>query len=283
MLDTSEAKSFLGVTEKEFLNYRVNGELPFQMGDENGKYRNRYFYAENDLQKWLEQKNRRTIELTKEDYERCFEFAMKMAYSGKPSGGSIRGVRSEMQTADDFILGILAEHTVKKFLQTKFGKSISLDEEIHPEHITAQDIDKVLDEQTGNWREPKAGVAIKASKLKNMYLILGGDEYESSSRKSDYYIFVRVGLPSDHLFRILRDHSFFKNVKDFLDTKDLPFRKIEALDEVFGWVCGYVLHNELEKVDSIPGQTFDNPPRYVKSVSKLKNSESDWQEFVDNL
>jgi hypothetical protein len=283
MLDTSQAISFLEVTEKEFLNYRANGEIPFQMGDENGKYLNRYFYNEVELKKWLEQKNKRTIELTQYDYEKCFEFAMKMAYSGKPSGGSIRGVRSEMQIADDFILGILAEHTVKKFLQTKFGKSISLDEEVHPEHITAQDIDKVQDEQTGNWREPKIGVAIKASKLKNMYLILGSDEYESSSRKSDYYIFVRVGLPSDHLFRILRDHSFFKNVKDFLDTKDPPFRKIEPLGEVFGWVCGYVLHNELEKVDSIPGQTFDNPPRYVKSVSKLKNSESDWKIFINNL
>ena len=106
---------------------------------------------------------------------------------------------------------------LKSFRQ-KFKTKIKLDEEVHPEHITPQDFDKI--EKMENLEHQNSGVGIKASKMKSAYLVLGANEVEFSERKSDVYLFARVGLPSDHLFRILRDHSFFGKVRKFFETNN---------------------------------------------------------------
>jgi len=201
-----------------------------------------------------------------------------MAYGGVSLNG-IRGQRSEVQASDDLILGILAEHAVKKFIKSKLGVEIGLDEEVHPSKITPQDIDYVIIDRVK--RLPKIGVGIKASKLKSSFLVLGANEVEYEARASDIYIFSRVDLPSDHLFRVIRDHSFFKEVKDFLDN-DAKSKKINPLGEIPVWICGYIPKNELEKVNSIPGQEFTGH-RYVKSVSKLLSSKEDWADLIKAL
>lgn len=131
------------------------------------------------------------------------------------------------------------------------------------------------------FRRPKLGIGIKASKTKNAYLVLGSNEVELAERKSDVYIFARVGLPSDHLFRILRDHSFFGNVRKFLD-ENIDFKKILKLEEISVWICGFAYVDELERVTSIPKQDF-SWHRYVKSVAKLHNSDSDWSRLIQKL
>ena len=119
-------------------------------------------------------------------------------------------------------------------------------------------------------------------KFKNAFLILGSNEIEREERKSDVYIFARVDLPSDHLFRILRDHSFFKDVSDFLDQSE-GFKKINELKEIPVWICGITYLEELEKVTEIPGQKFDNGHRYIKSVANMHNSDEDWKIFIKKL
>jgi hypothetical protein len=213
------------------------------------------------------------------EYETCFEFAIKMVYGGLSLNG-IRGQRTEVQAADDVILGILAEHAIKNLMEKKFKTRIKLDEEVHPEHITPQDFDQI--EKNGKFRAPRLGVGIKASKMKNAYLVLGANEVESLKRKSDVYIFARVGLPSDHLFRILRDHSFFGEVRKFFETND-KFKKIEKLESIPVWICGFAYINELKKVTSIPGQEFNNGHRYARSVGKLHNSDKDWLNLISKL
>ena len=91
-------------------------------------------------------------------------------YGGLSLNG-IRGQRTEVQAADDVILGILAEHAIKNLMEKKFKTRIKLDEEVHPEHITPQDFDQI--EKNGKFRAPRLGVGIKASKMKNAYLVLG--------------------------------------------------------------------------------------------------------------
>lgn len=87
-----------------------------------------------------------------DEYETCFEFALKMVYGGLSLNG-IRGQRTEVQAADDVILGILAEHAIKRFLLEKFSTKINPDEGVHPEEITPQDFDQIYD---GNsFRTPK--------------------------------------------------------------------------------------------------------------------------------
>jgi hypothetical protein len=278
LLSKKEAIDFLEISPKEFENYFKNsGEFD---GEKKGS---RWFFDKDNLSSWSKLKKDRTVILNLEDYEKCFEFALKMAYSGKATHGTgIRGVRSEVQMADDFILGILAEDGIQKFLKNKFNVEVELDMDVHPDHITEQDFIGIKEEN--KWRELKLGVAIKSSKWKSCFNIIHPLEYETETRKSDVYIFIRVGLPSDHLFRILREHSFFKKVKDFLETSE-KFRKIENLNSVPIWIAGFSYHNELEKVNEIPGQKFSGNPdyRYVKAVGKMHNSDKDWEELIKKL
>lgn len=274
MLSKKDAIEFLEIDEKEFDNYHsISEEI---IGE---KQRGRWFFSEQKLQYWKKLKIERTILLSIEEYQKCFQFAIKMVYGGLSLNG-IRGQRTEVQAADDVILGILAEHAVKNLLKKKFSTEIELDEEVHPEQITPQDFDKIKIEN--NFRTPKLGVGIKASKMKNCFLVLGGNEVDLKERRSDVYIFARVGLPSDHLFRIIRDHSFFKEVKEIMDS-EVRFRKIEKLEPIPIWICGFVYKEELEKVTSIPGQDFSNGHRYVKSVKFLHNSDDDWMNLIKKL
>lgn len=273
-LNKKSAIEFLGVTEKEFSNYHKASEEI--IGE---KIRGRWYFDKDFLSNWKNLKKDRTVNLTMTEYEACFEFAIKMVYGGLSLNG-IRGQRTEVQAADDVILGILAEHAIKNFLSQKFSVNIKLDESVHPNEITPQDFDKIKDDVT--FRQPKLGVGVKASKMKNAFLVLGANEVELDNRKSDVYIFARVGLPSDHLFRILREHSFFGRVRKFFE-RNTTFRKIEKLETIPVWICGFVYVDELEKTIKIPGQQFSNGHRYVKSVSKLHNSNEDWEKFLNKL
>jgi hypothetical protein len=278
ILNSGEALEYLGISKKEFENYYKNsGEIKAY------KERGRWKFKKEDLETWKRLKDERIVNLSLKEYQECFEFAIKMAYSGHTSRGTgIRGVRSEVQMVDDFILGILAEHGVKKFLKDKFGVEIKLDMEIHHGKITPQDFDGI--HMNGEIREVRMGVAVKSSKWKNCFNVIAPIEYENDNRKSDVYIFVRVGLPSDHLFRILREHSFFKTVKDFLERSE-EFRRIKELEEIPIWIAGFSYHNEFERVTSIPGQVFSGNPnhRYVKAVGNMKNSDQEWNELISKL
>src|SRR3989344_6659534 len=115
MLNTSQAIKYLDIEKKEFQNYFKNScEI-------NGvKTHGRFWFDRDELDSWKSLKKSRTVILTLKEYEKCFEFAIKMAYSTKGSHGTgIRGARSEVQMADDFILGILAEHGIQKFIKEK--------------------------------------------------------------------------------------------------------------------------------------------------------------------
>lgn len=273
LLKKKGAIEYLNITENEFKNYHVSSN---EICGE--KIRNHWCFDKNKLKEWKELKEERTVYLSVKEYEACFEFAIKMVYGGLSLNG-IRGQRTEVQAADDVILGILAEHAVKKMLYNKFSTEILLDESVHPEEITPQDFDKIKD--GGEFRRPKLGVGIKASKMKNAYLVLGSNEVELAERKSDVYVFARVGLPSDHLFRILRDHSFFGNVRRFLDENN-KFKKILKLEQIPVWICGFAYVDELERVTSIPNQEFTGH-RYVKQVGKLHNSDEDWIKLIGKL
>ncbi len=273
-LNKKETIKYLEISEKDFNNYFL-----FSREIVGEKIGSRWYFDKEKILTWKKLKDERTVYLTMREYERCFEFALKMVYGGLSLNG-IRGQRTEVQATDDVILGILAEHAIKKFLSAKFKTNINLDEEVHPEHITPQDFNQI--EVGGLFRTPKLGVGIKASKMKNAFLVLGANEVEFRDRKSDVYVFARVGLPSDHLFRILREHSFFGKVRKFFDSNS-KFRKIEKLENIPVWICGFAYVDELEKVTQIPGQEFSNGHRYVRSVGKLHNTDNDWVKLIEKL
>ena len=276
-LSRKDAIDFLGIDPKHFDNY-------FKSSEEIKGYKkkNRWYFDKSQLIQWNTQKEERTVFLDKEEYEQCFEFAIKMAYGMKGSHGTgIRGVRSEMQTADDFILGIMAEVGIKKMIEEKFNSRVELDMEVHPDHITEQDFVGIYDNNI--LRKINFDVAVKSSKWKSCWNILPPIEYEDSNRRSDVYIFARVGIPSDHLFRVLRNHSFFNRVSNYLNSnKEAGFRTIEPLGPIPIWICGFNYHGDFHQVTEIPGQKFDGNPnyRYACSVSQMKNSDTDWKSLL---
>jgi hypothetical protein len=274
ILKKSEAIDYLKLAEKT-----VNKYHQFSKEIKGYKKNRRWYFKKSDLDEWEKTRQSRTVILSLTEYERCFEFALKMVYGGLALHG-IRGKRSEVQATDDVILGILAEHAIKKFLKKQFNTEIELDEGVHTSQITPQDFHKIFDGKS--FRPSKLGVGVKASKLKNAYLVLGSNEVERVERKSDVYIFARVDLPSDHLFRILRDHSFFKGISTFLKSTE-GFRELKELKEIPVTICGITYLDDLEKVTEIPGQKFDNGHRYVKSVGKMLNSDKDWNELIKKL
>lgn len=280
-LSRSEAIRYLNIPEKNFDNYSKNsGEIPSIK--ENG----RYYYKTEDLDLWNNVKEARTVYLNLSEYRECFEFAVKMAYASQTSHGTgIRGVRSEVQMTDDFILGILAEFGVKKLLELKFNTYIELDMEVHPDHITPQDFNKIL--VKGESITPKIGVAVKSSKWKSCFNIIPPIEYENFDRKSDVYIFVRVGLPSDHLFRLFRNHEWFTSINRFLSSNPC-FKKIEEISDIPIWITGFNYYGEFDKVKEIPGQKFSGEEnvsdyRYVKSVADMHNSNDEWLNLISQL
>ena len=111
-----EAIQYLNIPEKHFDNY-----LKFSKEIKGQKQANRrWSFKKTDLDIWKSQKEENTVTLSMKIYEECFEFAIRMVYSGLSARGSgIRGTRSEVQIADDVILGILGEYGVKKFLKDK--------------------------------------------------------------------------------------------------------------------------------------------------------------------
>jgi hypothetical protein len=275
MLTRKEAISFLEIPEKHFDNYfKISGEIPgFKQG-------NRWQFDRDALVQWAQSRDYGTVRLSLIEYQECFEFAIKMAYSTNSRHGTgIRGQRSEVQMADDFILGILAEKGFAKFMKERHGIEVDLDMNVHPEEITPQDIISIL--KDGLKRPPNLKVGIKSSKLKNCFNIIDPLEYENSDRKSDVYIFARVDLPSDHLFRILRDHSFFKTVREFLE-KNENFRKIGTLEVIPVWICGFSYDGEFHKVNEITNQKFEGE-RYVKSVGEMHHTAEDWKELISKM
>jgi len=274
-INKKDAISYLEIPSKNFENYfKYSTEIKGE------KEKGRWYFEVDQLDKWKKLKEDRTVDLSMTEYEKCFEFAIKMVYGGLSLHG-IRGKRTEVQAADDVILGIMAEHAIKRFLKNKFQIKIELDEGVHPEEITPQDFDKIEDINTGKLRVPNFGVGVKASKMKSAFLVLGENEVELPNRRSDVYIFARVGLPSDHLFRILRDHSFFGDLRKFFE-ENKGFRQIKELGTIPVWICGFVYVDELEKVTKIPGQEFSGY-RYVKSVGQMHNLDEDWKQLISKL
>jgi hypothetical protein len=209
------------------------------------------------------------------EYEQCLNFGLNMAYNIKnTSGTGIRGVRSKMQTADDFTFGVLAEIGFQKFIKEKFNININLDLEVHTEKITPQDIISITE---ANLERPcNIKVAIKSSKIKSCFNIIKPLEFDDNNRNSDIYVFIRVNLPDDHIFSYLnRKHNIFKGA--------IFEKQISNLNEIQIWVCGFNRREDFRKVNEIPGQKFDDGHRYVVSTFEMKNTNEDWLKILSEL
>jgi len=275
-LSKVEAIKFLGLDEKTFENYFKNaGE--FSCLPRKGK--ERFMFDEDELKRWKEDLIWRTINLNFEDYALCLDFALAQHFRGYVvSDWGISRQREFGQKITNWVKGQLGEVAVKKFFRKEFGVGVELDFNIYS-NIVPQDIIGVFEK--GKMRKPKIGVGIKSSKPKSAFLVLGDNEIKLTERRSDIYIYCRPDIPDDHLLRLTKDlvvkavkgKPLFSKYKDLLPVfGDIPC-------EVVGW-CKY---DELEEVNSIPGQIFDNGTRFVKKSGELHRSKSDWKKLMQLL
>lgn len=276
-LTKKEAMDFLSIDEKLFDNYFKNA-AEFKC-IERVNNRGRFYFEKDELQKWLDDYRRRTIELNMADYQLCLDFALAQHFRGyvQSDWGTARQ-REFGQKITNWVKGQLAEVAVKKFFKSQFGVEIELDFAIH-DQIVPQDIISITEK--GKKRLPNAGVGIKSSKPKSAYLVLGENEVLLKERRSDYYIYCRPDIPDDHLLRLTRN-EIIRAVKDephFSTYKD----KIPHFMPIPCEIAGYCAVGELEKVRSIEGQIFDNGFRYVKKSGRLHKTREGWENLLRKL
>ncbi len=275
-LTKAEAIEYLCLDEKTFDNYFRNAE-EFHCIDRVGG-RGRFYFSENELKAWLDSYKWRLIELKKDDYDLCLDFALAQHFRGYVLSDWGTGRQREFgQKVTNWVKGQLAEVAVKKFFEKEFQVTVELDFRIY-DKIVPQDIIAVW--ENGLKREPKLNVAIKSSKPKSAYLVLGENEVVLPDRKSDIYVFCRPDIPDDHLLRLARETVIqtVKNQQHFPSYKD----KIPFFENIPCEVAGYCSIDELDKVDSIPGQDFDGI-RYVKQTGKLHKNKQDWAKLLGGL
>lgn len=271
-----EAIDFLQIDDKVFDNYFKVAEefnhLP--RSTPNGRFK----FSESELREWKRSYDYRTVELNRKEYDICLDFALAMHFRGYVVSDFGSGRQREFgQKVTNWVKGQLGEVGFQRFLKDKFDVDVELDFNIYKE-IVPQDIIGVFD--NGKRRKPHIGIGIKSSKPKNAYLILDSNEVELAERRSDVYVFCRVDIPDDHLLRIARNDiissvkggPLFDNYKDLVPT----FTNIKC--EVAGW-CRF---NELQTVNSIPGQPFEGERKVIQS-GKLRKSIDDWKELISLL
>lgn len=273
ILSKKEAIDYLGLEIKTFDNYfKIAKE--FSSLERNGK-NGRFLFDEKDLGKWKEGFEWRTVELTKNDYAMCLDFALAMHFRGYVTSDFGSGRQREFgQKITNWVKGQLGEMALQKFFLKEFGVEIKLDFDLHND-IVPQDILAV--KKGREFKPVRIGVGIKSSKPKNAYLILASNEIERSQRKSEVYVFCRVYIPDDHLIRVTKSEitELVKNQPHF----DKYIQKIPDFEKIPCEIAGWCWTNELEKTDKIPGQNFDGF-RYVQKSGLLRKTKSDWMELI---
>ncbi len=266
----------MGLDEKTFDNYFKNAGEFFCM-ERIG--RGRFCFDEEYLAEWKKDNKWRTVKLTKEDYALCLDFALAQHFRGYVISDWGTGRQREFgQKITNWVKGQLGEVAVRKFFKKEFNADIELDFEIY-DKIVPQDIIGIREGK--KMRRPKVGVGIKSSKPKSAFLVLGGNEIKLSDRRSDIYIYCRPDIPDDHLLRITKDQiiKLVKNEPHFHRYKNI----IPGWSDIPCEVAGWCRVGELEEVNSIPGQDFENGPRYVKKSGNLRRKKKDWEELIRML
>lgn len=268
-----QASDLIGIPPKYLENYiKVGKELSFvRVGRRN-------MIAAAELEAWQAQRNFGLVTLDKADYIVCLEFAIRSFYSYRSTadfGTSTQ--RDAGKFISNFVIGKLGEIAVQKFLKRNFDIEIQLDFAIR-EAVVGQDITEIARPRRGGrvFNPLRKRVAVKTSKMKNVWLIVPEKEVTDAERTSDIYIFSRVGLYLDHLIRLLRDDDALQNISEIIP----PFENIPAE------VCGFIEKApfiENDPVTMLPIQNQAIGLSYIKNTGELKRSSAEWVEMLNTL
>lgn len=211
-----------------------------------------------------------------DDYRMCLNFAVSSFYH-YPShadllvGGRQRGIG---EWAEDFVPGKLAEIGFSSFVEKTFGVKLVLDFTLRTAAIVGQDVTEVIRTRKGLSvaNPPKLRISVKQTQTKGIWLAVTQGEGDDPQRTSDVYVLVRVELTGDHLFRYLRSHPGFDDVRNLIPDS------VHAQ----AWVVGYALRDDLQLMGTIP-EIGATTPRYALMAGQLHKSSAEWKKLVCSL
>jgi hypothetical protein len=241
------------------------------------KQRSRIGFDDVEYEKWLTRIKESLITLDKQDYLKCFNFAVEAYYVGPTRSDFRRGeTRDAGKVLHNHIGGKLGEMALKKMLE-KYDLEIELDFDISG-MIPSQDI-AAISVRRGIRNNPAVKVSIKGTKLKNIMLAVPESEIALADRRSDIYVLTGVGLFDDHLLRLLKrsDIRISQNVGDLIPE----FTDIHA--RVIGWVSYRDLIStpplSVEEIKRQFKQEFAKP-NYIRRSGELS---TDWKGLRDAI
>ncbi len=232
-----------------------------------------------ELDRFKAMRSKRMVKLNRDDYVKCLDFAVESFYAYKNSGSTadFLGARERGigKWAEDFVPGKLGEIAFKKFLEGRFQVIVKLDFSINQGGVPAQDIVEFAIPRRGPlaYNPTKLKVSIKTSKMKNIWLAVPENEYESQDRSSDAYVFVRVDLPLNHLARFGRETELFSRLKNIIPE----FKDIDAE------IVGFAWKEDLEPKPEGIKEASITRPQYALYSGQLKRSDEDWRNFIKKL
>jgi len=268
-----QAAEYLGIPKKYLDNYsKVGDELQIiKQGRRKG-------FEKETLDNWSNQRNFCLVDLNRTDYLKCLEFAIRSFYAYRSTSDfGTAQQRDAGKFVSNFVIGKLGELAVKKFLKTRFDVDVSLDFSLR-EAVVGQDITEIALPRRGSrvFNPIRKRIAIKTSKMKNVWLVVAQNEVEDPTRTSDFYIFSRVDLYLNHFIRILKDHQALTNLSDIIPQ----FEIIQAE------VCGFATKEELiaeSPTDILPIQNQTIQMSYIKKSGKLNKSQNLWEQLINEL
>jgi excisionase family DNA binding protein len=238
----------------------------------------RKLISSTELERWKRQRQFGLVILGRSDYVVCLEFAIRSFYSYRSTsdfGTSTQ--RDAGKFISNFAIGKLGELAVKKFLKRRFDLDIELDFALR-ESVVGQDITELARPRKGGrvFNPLRKRVAIKTSKMKNVWLVVPEKEVTDADRTSDIYIFSRSDLFQDHLIRLLRDHNSLENLNEIIP----PFEDIPTE------VCGFTYFDALAAVPPVkelPIQKQAIGSSYIMNTGALSKDRLSWETMLASL
>lgn len=264
LLTIRKASEYLNFDKKALENYVKKGhEISCQLVGRINKIN------KTDLDTWKKYFDETTVILNQVSYYKALRFSLRKFYSGAPRANFATSTQREAgKYLSDHITGYLGELALQNFMADKFDLQLRLDDNVDG-LVRSQDV-VAVSRRRGVENQPAFKISVKASKMKNVWLIVGKNEIEFPDRKSDYYIFVRVNLPPDHIVRLIRSHPSIDEIQQIIPPEETSVKT---------QVCGFIevgsLTGPTSQVDS---QTIS--PSYVKRAGELRR---DWTFIAENL
>ena len=192
------------------------------------------------------------VQLTKQDYEECLKFILKLRYEWGGATGDFRssGVKRDIgKYIHDQIGGKLAEIAFSKFCLREFGTEMKPDFEKYESQADffKGDISEVNDH--GTWRKTRILIDVKETKRSSRWHLI---PFLASTPKTDFFIFINVDLELDQLLR------YFKDALPFKDEEEL-MKKIPSFDIINAEILGMINQEDLRRKSHVFNAGNDLP------------------------